>query len=92
VLAGAIARGLGRAGARIVLTDIAPLEVRLQELRQLGIEVYGYRMDVLDKADIERVAEQVKQEVGAVDVLLNAAAAICPKPLPLPTGVSSTCP
>jgi NAD(P)-dependent dehydrogenase (short-subunit alcohol dehydrogenase family) len=47
VLAGAIARGLGRAGARIVLTDIAPLEVRLQELRQLGIEVYGYRMDVL---------------------------------------------
>lgn len=79
VLAGAIAGGLGKAGARVVLTDIAPLEERVQELRQQGIEVHGYRMDVLDKADIERVAEQVKREVGTVDILLNAAGGNMPE-------------
>lgn len=79
VLAGAIAQGLGRAGARIVLTDIASLEERVAELRQAGIEAYGYRMDVLDKSDIERVAEAVKREVGAVDILLNAAGGNMPE-------------
>lgn len=79
VLAGAIARGLGKAGARIVLTDIAPLDERVQELRQQGIEAHGYRMDVLNKVDIERVAEQVKREVGTVDILLNAAGGNMPE-------------
>ncbi len=79
VLAGAIARGLGKAGARIVLTDIAPLDERLEELRHAGIETFGYRMDVLDKGDTERVAEAVKREVGAVDILLNAAGGNIPE-------------
>lgn len=79
VLAGAIARGLGKAGARVVLTDIAPLDERTQELREQGIEAYSYRMDVLDRADIQRVAEQVKHEVGAVNILLNAAGGNMPE-------------
>lgn len=79
VLSGAIARGLGKAGARIVLTDIAPLDERLQQLEDEGIEAYGYRMDVLDRADIERVAEQVLRDVGRVDILLNAAGGNLPE-------------
>ncbi|MCS6949177.1 MAG: SDR family oxidoreductase [Armatimonadota bacterium] len=79
VLSGAIARGLGKAGARIVLTDIASLDERVQQLRTEGIETRGYRMDVLDKADIERVAEQVQREVGRVDILLNAAGGNIPE-------------
>jgi len=79
ILAGAISKGLGKAGARIVLTDIAPLEERLQELREVGIEAHGYRMDALDKASIEAIAEQVEKEVGRVDILLNAAGGNMPE-------------
>lgn len=79
VLSGAIAWGLGKAGARVVLTDIAPLDERLQQLEDEGIEAYGYRMDVLDRADIERVAEQVLRDVGRVDILLNAAGGNLPE-------------
>lgn len=79
VLAGAISRGLGKAGARLVLTDIAPLEERLVQLRQEGMEAYGYRMDVLDRANIEEVAQRVAKEVGTVDILLNAAGGNMPE-------------
>lgn len=73
VLAGAIAKGLGKAGAKIVLTDISPLEERIEELRKEGIEAEGYYMDVLDKKNVEEVAEKVKKNFGRVDILLNAA-------------------
>jgi len=73
VLAGAIARGLGKVGARIALTDIAPLEERLKELREEGIEAEGYYMDVLDKKCVEEVAGKIKERFGKVDILLNAA-------------------
>jgi NAD(P)-dependent dehydrogenase (short-subunit alcohol dehydrogenase family) len=73
VLAGAIAKGLGKAGARIALTDIAPLEERLKELREEGIEAEGYYMDVLDKKCVEEVAGKIKERFGKVDILLNAA-------------------
>jgi len=79
VLAGAVAQGLGKAGVRLVLTDIAPLDERVQELRRQGIEAYGYRMDVLDKADIDRVAQIVQREVGAVDILLSTAGGNMPE-------------
>lgn len=79
VLSGAIAKGLGEAGARVVLTDITSVEERVNQLRQQGIEAYGYRMDVLQRADIEQVAQQVLREVGRVDVLLNAAGGNIPE-------------
>lgn len=79
VLSGAIAKGLGEAGARVVLTDITSVEERVNQLRRQGIEAYGYRMDVLQRADIEQVAQQVLREVGRVDVLLNAAGGNIPE-------------
>ncbi|PMQ01503.1 MAG: D-mannonate oxidoreductase [Dictyoglomus sp. NZ13-RE01] len=73
VLAGAIAKGLGKAGAKIVVTDISPLDARLEELRKEGIECEGYYMDALDKKSVEEVAQKVKERFGRVDILLNAA-------------------
>jgi NAD(P)-dependent dehydrogenase (short-subunit alcohol dehydrogenase family) len=73
VLAGAIAKGLGKAGARIALTDIASLEERVKELREAEIEAEGYHMDVLDKKCVEEVAGKIKERFGRVDILLNAA-------------------
>lgn len=73
ILAGAVSKGFGKAGARIVLTDIAPLDDRVEEYRNSGIDAYGYRMDVLDKSSIEETAAMIKAEVGAVDILINTA-------------------
>jgi len=79
ILAGPIARGLGRAGARLVITDIGPLEGRLAELQADGLEACGYRMNVLDRAEIEAVAERVRREVGPVSILVNLAGGNMPE-------------
>ena len=73
ILAGATARGLGKAGARIVLTDIAPTDDRVKEFLAEGIDAYGYHMNVMDKASIEEAAAVIKKEVGVVDILVNTA-------------------
>ena len=73
VLAGAISEGLGKAGARVVLTDIVPLEERIADLKAKGVEAHGFHMDVMDKSAIESTAAQISREIGTVDVLLNLA-------------------
>lgn len=73
ILASSLARELGRMGARIVLTDIAPLDALLEEFCQEGIEVAGYRMDVLKRDEVEEVASKVMERFGRVDALFNAA-------------------
>ncbi|MHB1001194.1 MAG: SDR family oxidoreductase [Armatimonadota bacterium] len=73
ILAGAVSKGLGKAGAKIVLTDITSLDSRIEEYRKEGIDAYGYHMDVLDRASIEETAARIKSEVGAVDILINTA-------------------
>jgi len=73
ILMSAISEGLGKAGAKIILTDIAPLEERLEALKNKGIEAKGYYMDAMDKKSVEEVAKKVKEEFGGIDALLNAA-------------------
>ena len=73
ILMSAISKGLGKAGAKVILTDIAPLEERLEALKKEGIEAKGYYMDAMDKKSVEEVAKKVKEEFGGVDALLNAA-------------------
>lgn len=73
ILASSIARALGEGGAKIVLTDIVPLDVLVEEFRGAGIEVSGYRMDVLAKENVQDVVEQVLEKFGRIDALFNAA-------------------
>ncbi|BER92919.1 SDR family oxidoreductase [Thermatribacter velox] len=73
ILASSLAYELGKLGAKIVLTDIAPLEEKLEEFRKESIEVRGYRMDALNRAEVEEVAKKVIEEWGRVDALFNAA-------------------
>jgi NAD(P)-dependent dehydrogenase (short-subunit alcohol dehydrogenase family) len=73
VLSSAIARGLGRAGAIVILTDIAPLDDAVRELRKDGVEAFGLFMDALHRENVEEVAKEVGKRFGRVDALLNAA-------------------
>lgn len=74
VLGGAMAAGLGRAGARIVVAGRSPekVDAATARLDELGIEARGYAVDVSLRADIERLCADVVRDFGRVDILLNA--------------------
>jgi NAD(P)-dependent dehydrogenase (short-subunit alcohol dehydrogenase family) len=73
VLGSAIARGLGKAGAKIALCDIVNTEKIAQELESEGIETKGYYINVMDIEKIKSCRDEVIKDFGKVDILLNAA-------------------
>ncbi len=73
VLGTAIARGLGKAGAKIALCDIVNAEKVSQELQEEGVIVKGYYINVMDIEKIKFCRDEVIKDFGKVDILLNAA-------------------
>ena len=73
VLGSAIARGLGKAGAKIALCDIVNAEKVAQELQEEGIIAKGYYINVMDIEKIKTCRDEVIKDFGKVDILLNAA-------------------
>jgi NAD(P)-dependent dehydrogenase (short-subunit alcohol dehydrogenase family) len=74
ILGSAIARGLGKAGAKIALCDIVNAEKVAQELQQEeGIIVKGYYINVMDIEKIKSCRDEIMKNFGKVDILLNAA-------------------
>ena len=75
ILAGAMAEGLGQAGAKIALCDLFPdkASAAAERLRGLGIDARGYEMDVMNPSAIRAAAEAIYRDLGRVDVLVNAA-------------------
>jgi NAD(P)-dependent dehydrogenase (short-subunit alcohol dehydrogenase family) len=71
----AVAAGLARAGAAVVLTDLELPAVRraTDALCNAGCRAWAYALDISDAAACRRVAEQVSREVGSVAVLVNNA-------------------
>jgi len=73
VLGLSIARGLGRAGAKIAIGDIAPTSEAVDSLNQAGIKAKGYFMNALEKETLKKACNEIMQDFGQVDILLNAA-------------------
>jgi len=71
----ATAQALAEAGARVVVADIDAEggERTAAALRDQGRQATFVRVDMTDPASIEQFAARVQTEVGAVDVLVNAA-------------------
>lgn len=70
-----LARGLGAAGAELVLNDIDParLEQAVATLRSEGLVVTGRCFDVTKAADIAAALADVERAAGPVDILVNNA-------------------
>jgi len=81
ILASAISEGLGKAGAKIVLTDIneKALMTQVEKLKSMGITAEGFVMNALEKENVREVAEKVKNMFGKIDILLNAAGGNIPE-------------
>jgi len=75
VLAGAMADGLARAGARVAVAGRTKenAEKRAQAITAAGYEAIGVQCDSTRKADVERLLATVLEKYGRVDILINAA-------------------
>lgn len=74
----AIAKVLGKAGAKICVNDLAQdrLDACKAEYAKDGIDVYTLVFDVTNEADVDRGISQIEKEVGTVDILVNNAGII----------------
>jgi NAD(P)-dependent dehydrogenase (short-subunit alcohol dehydrogenase family) len=81
----ALARRLGRAGARLALVarGAEALEAVAREIRAAGGEAHALPGDVGDKRDAHRLAGAAAALVGPIDVLVHNASTLGPVPLPL---------
>lgn len=76
VLGGNVAKSFVEQGAKVVALDIRQeqLDKRVEELRQIGSgEVMGLICNVLDIDSIRRVADEVVERWGRIDILINIA-------------------
>ncbi|MBC7892114.1 MAG: SDR family oxidoreductase [Sphingobacteriaceae bacterium] len=74
----AIAEGLGRAGASLVINARNPekLETFLSQLRQAGIEASGALFDISEPATVKEAVAHIEATVGPIDILVNNAGII----------------
>ena len=72
----ATARRLGSEGAVIAVTDVHEGRTAsvTDALREEGIDAAGWRMDVADRSEMDRVVAEVAQRFGRIDILVNNAA------------------
>jgi NAD(P)-dependent dehydrogenase (short-subunit alcohol dehydrogenase family) len=70
----AIAVGLARQGATVVIGDVGDLTETSGLIADAGPPAVAARLDISDPAVVNRVREQVADELGTVDILVNNAA------------------
>ena len=68
------ARGLGEAGAKVVVTDVIDVKPAVSELEQQGVEVLGIEADVTNEDSLKSLVDVVVENWGKVDILINNAA------------------
>jgi NAD(P)-dependent dehydrogenase (short-subunit alcohol dehydrogenase family) len=64
---------LGALGYRIVMVDVQPLDERVQQLREAGLEAVGLTGDICSESFVDHLAQVVLRDYSAADVLINNA-------------------
>ncbi len=79
----AMAKGLGNAGATIVVNHHSgnSLNEAVEEYRACGLNAFGYVFDVTDENAVEASIEKIEKEVGPIDILVNNAGIIKRTPI-----------
>ena len=78
----ATALALGRAGYRVGICSRSSDKVAatLAELRAQGVSAAGVAADVADPAQVRHLVDQVRAELGEIDVLVNNAGVLIARP------------
>ena len=80
----AMAKGIGKAGARLVINGNSSQEKIDSAVAQFnadGIDTYGYRFDVTDEKAVIDTIGKIQAEVAPIDILVNNAGIIKRTPL-----------
>ena len=80
----AMAKGLGQAGATIIVNGNSSqekIDAAVKELQNEGINAVGYKFDVTDEKEVITAVQKIESEVGPIDILINNAGII--KRIPL---------
>jgi gluconate 5-dehydrogenase len=80
----AMATGLGKAGATLVINGASSqekLNKAVDEYKALGLNTYGYLFDVTDENQVIENIKAIESEVGVIDILVNNAGIIKRTPL-----------
>jgi gluconate 5-dehydrogenase len=70
-----LASGFATAGSTVILNGSSQetLDQAVNNFKEAGITLYGYRFDVTDYGFVEKLIPQIESEVGAIDILVNNA-------------------
>ena len=80
----ATAELFAREGAQVAATDLDPAKTGgfVDQLRRSGLHtIHAYAMDVTDPEAIEHTVEQVADEFGGIDIVVNNAGIVRPGPV-----------
>lgn len=75
VLCGTMAKAFAQAGAKVAALDLNEEAVQklAEECRAEGFFCRGYKANVLDTEELEKVHVQIREDMGACDILINGA-------------------
>ena len=87
----AIAKGLAKAGANVVVTDLNDENAKAvaAEIEAAGGKAVAYKLDVTSRDACQALASTVADEVGNIDILVNNAGIIIREGLDSPKVVSN---
>jgi gluconate 5-dehydrogenase len=79
----AMAKGLGNAGATLVINNNVqePLDAAIEEYKADGLNAHGYVFDVTNDEDVEKSIAKIEAEIGPIDILVNNAGIIKRTPI-----------
>ncbi|WP_299223586.1 gluconate 5-dehydrogenase [uncultured Aquimarina sp.] len=80
----AMAKGLGLAGATIIVNGNSSqekIDQAVETYKRLGIHAKGYKFDVTNEEEVIRAIQQIENEIGTIDILINNAGIIKRVPL-----------
>ena len=80
----AMAKGLGRAGATIIVNGNSSqpkIDEAVLKFKKEGIQAFGYKFNVANENEVIAAISKIESEVGAIDILINNAGII--KRIPL---------
>ncbi len=69
----AMAIGLAQAGATVVVTDVLDTSDTVEEIRKIDEKSFGLKVDVSNKADVEKMVKKTTDAFGKIDILVNNA-------------------